>query len=295
MTLVSMTGFTRASGALDGYHWTWEIKTVNGKGLDLRLRLPNGFDELDRPVRALMSKRLARGSCFITLTLQTEGASQSLRVNQDVLDGVLDAMKLVGDQLDVAKPSLDGILAIKGVMEPVEQEESEEARAALIKALLDSCEAAVADLDASRRNEGAMLDDITRQRIDEIEALTKQAEDCPARSADAIREKLRQSIDRILESDKGFDEDRLYQEAVLLAGKADIREELDRLYAHCTAARSLLEEGKPVGRKLDFLAQEFNREANTLCSKSNDTNLTAIGLDLKATIEQLREQIQNVE
>ena len=295
MTLVSMTGFTRASGTLEGYHWTWEIKTVNGKGLDLRLRLPNGFDELDRPVRALISKRLARGSCYITLTVQTDGVGQSLRVNQDVLDAVLDAMKQVGDQLDVAKPSLDGILTIKGVMEPVEQEESEEARAALIKALLESCEAAVSDLDVSRRKEGAMLDEITRQRIDEIEALTKQAEECPARSADAIREKLRQSIERILESEKGFDEDRLYQEAVLLAGKADIREELDRLYAHCAAARALLEEGKPVGRKLDFLAQEFNREANTLCSKSNDTSLTAIGLDLKATIEQLREQTQKVE
>ncbi|TLP48915.1 MULTISPECIES: YicC/YloC family endoribonuclease [Cohaesibacter] len=295
MTLVSMTGFTRASGAVEGYSWTWEIKTVNGKGLDLRLRLPNGFDDLDRPVRNLVSQRLARGSCFVTLTVQTDAVGQTLQVNQNVLDAVLDAMALVEGKLDVKKPSLDGILAIRGVLEPVEKEESEEERAALVAALLESCEAAVADLDASRRSEGAMLDEIVRQRVDEIEALTKQAEDCPARTADAIRVKLRAQIDRIVESDKGFDEDRLYQEAVLLAGKADIREELDRLYAHCAAARALLDEGKPVGRKLDFLAQEFNREANTLCSKSNDTSLTAIGLDLKATIEQLREQIQNVE
>ena len=295
MTLVSMTGFTRASGAVEGYGWTWEIKTVNGKGLDLRLRLPNGFDDLDRPVRNLLSQRLARGSCFVSLSMQTEAVGQTLQVNQDVLDAVLSAMKLVEGKLDVKKPTLDGILGIKGVLEPVEKEDSEEARAALFEAILESCKAAVADLDASRRKEGAMLDEIVRQRIDEIEALTKQAEACPARTAEAIRAKLHAQIDRILESDKGFDEDRLYQEAVLLAGKADIREELDRLYAHCAAARALLEEGKPVGRKLDFLAQEFNREANTLCSKSNDTSLTAIGLDLKATIEQLREQIQNVE
>ena len=295
MTLVSMTGFTRANGAFGSYRWTWEIKTVNGKGLDVRLRMPPGFDELERPVRALMGERLSRGSCYVTLSLQHDANMQTLRVNNDVLEAVLAAMAQVGDRVDAQKPSLDGLLSIKGVMEQVEEEESEETRKALLSAILVNFEEAVVDLNAMRKAEGAALEAIVAQRVEELESLTRQAETCPARSAEAIREKLRQQIDRILEADKGLNEDRLYQEAVLIAGKVDIREELDRLYAHCAAVRSLLAEDRPVGRKLDFLAQEFNREANTLCSKSNDTSLTAIGLELKATIEQLREQIQNVE
>ena len=295
MTLVSMTGFTRTSSALDAYHWTWEIKSVNGKGLDIRLRLPNGFDDLERPLRASMGERLSRGSCFVTLTLQQETSAQSLKVNQDVLSAVLAAMEQIESRIEVQKPTLDGLLSIKGVMEPVEEEDGEEARAALIKALLASFEDAITDLQSMRAKEGGMLETVLLQRVDELEALTKQAEDSPARTPEAIQEKLRAQIDRVIEADKGLDEDRLYQEAVLMAGKADIREELDRLYAHCEAVRSLLADSRPVGRKLDFLAQEFNREANTLCSKSNDTSLTAIGLELKSTIEQLREQIQNVE
>nr|WP_319513090.1 YicC/YloC family endoribonuclease [uncultured Cohaesibacter sp.] len=295
MTLVSMTGFTRLGGSFGRYNWTWEIKTVNGKGLDLRLRLPPGFDELDRPVRAIMSERLARGSCYVSLTVQHEAPSQSLQVNQQVLDSVLDALALIKDRVDAKKPSLDGILSIKGVMEQVEESESEDVLAQLIKAMLTNFKDAMTDLQSMRKSEGDALEKVVMQRVEELEALTKQAEECPARSADAIRAKLRQQIERILEADSSLDEDRLYQEAVLLAGKADVREELDRLYAHCAAVRALVAEDRPVGRKLDFLAQEFNREANTLCSKSNDTSLTAIGLDLKATIEQLREQIQNVE
>ena len=295
MTLASMTGFTRLSGAHESYHWIWEIKSVNGKGLDIRLRLPPGFDDLERPIRSAMGAQLTRGSCFVTLTVKNEASRQTLRVNQQVLDAVLDAMAVVEDRLDAKKPGIDGILAIKGVLEPVEEEESEEARAKLIKALMGSFGEAVTDLATMRGKEGALLEGVVLQRVDEIEALTRQAEDSPARQPDAIRDKLRLQIERVIEADKGLDEDRLYQEAVLLAGKADIREELDRLYAHCSAVRALVAETRPVGRKLDFLAQEFNREANTLCSKSNDTSLTAIGLELKAAIEQLREQIQNVE
>lgn len=295
MALVSMTGFTRQSGNFEAYRWTWEVKTVNGKGLDIRLRLPTGYDELDRPVRSMIANRLSRGSCFVSLTLTHDASNQTLKVNAQVLDAVLEAMKLVEGRLDVKKPSIDGILSIRGVMEPVEEEESDEARAALIKAVLADFELAMDDLIAMRASEGAALEQIVLQRVDELQTLTQRAEDCPARTAEAIQEKLQQQINRIREADKGLDEDRLYQEAVLLAGKADIREELDRLFAHCEAVRNLVSQNKPVGRKLDFLAQEFNREANTLCSKSNDTALTAIGLDLKATIEQLREQIQNVE
>ena len=295
MALVSMTGFTRQSGTFENYHWTWEVKTVNGKGLDIRLRLPPGFDELDRPIRNAVGKKLSRGSCFIALNVQQNASNQTLKVNDQVLAAVLDAMQLIENKIDVQKPSLDGILAIRGVMEPVEDEDSEEQRAALIKSMIETFDASIEDLVSMRKTEGSALEQIVLQRVNELEKLTRDAEDAPARTPEAIQEKLRNQIDRIREADKGLDEDRLYQEAVLLAGKADIREELDRLYAHCEAVRTLVAERKPVGRKLDFLAQEFNREANTLCSKSNDTSLTAIGLELKATIEQLREQVQNVE
>ena len=272
-----------------------EIKTVNGKGLDLRLRLPAGYDELDRPVRAIMSERLARGSCYVSLTVQHEAPVQSLKVNQQVLESVLEALSLIEGRIETQKPSLDGILSIKGVMEQVEETESEEVHAELIEAMLANFKEAMADLEKMRNSEGIALEKVVMQRVEELEDLTKKAESCPARTPEAIRAKLRQQIERILEAESSLDEDRLYQEAALLAGKADVREELDRLYAHCAAVRALIAENRPVGRKLDFLAQEFNREANTLCSKSNDTSLTAIGLDLKATIEQLREQIQNVE
>ena len=295
MTLVSMTGFTRVGGSFGRYNWTWEIKTVNGKGLDLRLRLPTGFDELDRSVRSIMSEMLTRGSCYVSLSVQHEEPAQALQINQQVLDSVIAAMQAIEARIDATKPSLDGILAIKGVMEQVEEQESEDVMAALMAAMLSNFKEAMVDLVSMREREGVALEKVVLQRVEELESLTKAAEDCPARTVDAIRAKLRQQIDRILEVENALDQDRLYQEAVLLAGKADIREELDRLYAHCAAVRALLAENKAVGRKLDFLAQEFNREANTLCSKSNDTSLTAIGLDLKATIEQLREQIQNVE
>ncbi|MCT4655296.1 MAG: YicC family protein [Cohaesibacter sp.] len=295
MTLNSMTGFTRASGAYEAYRWTWELKSVNGKGLDIRLRLPSGFDELDRPVRDCLARHITRGSCFLTLTVQHEGQGQVLKLNESVLEAVLAAIGQLEGKANLAPATMDGILSIRGVMEPVEEEESEELRKGLVAAVLTSFEEAAQDLVAMRAAEGAALEKIVLQRVDELERLTRQAEDSPARTPEAILEKLKHQIERILEVDRSLDEDRLYQEAVLLAGKADIREELDRLYAHCEAVRSLVSSGVPVGRKLDFLAQEFNREANTLCSKSNDTSLTGIGLELKATIEQLREQIQNVE
>ncbi len=295
MTLNSMTGFTRASGVYDAYRWTWEVKSVNGKGLDIRLRLPNGFDELDRPVREVLGRHITRGSCFVTLSIQMEGKEQVLKVNEPVLEAVLAAMKVVEAKADLAPATIDGLLSIRGVLEPVEEQDSEELRKELVTQLLASFDEAAKDLVAMRGREGAALQQVLLSRVDELEKLTKQAEDCPARRPEAIAEKLRSQIERILEAERSLDEDRLYQEAVLMAGKADIREELDRLYAHCQAAKDLLVSKVPVGRKLDFLAQEFNREANTLCSKSNDTSLTTIGLDLKAVIEQLREQIQNVE
>ena len=219
MALVSMTGFTRVSGTFQTYRWIWEIKTVNGKGLDVRLRLPPGFDDLDRPLRQLAGERLTRGSCFISLNLQQEANAPMLKVNEQVLDAVLATMKKIEKRVDAKKPSIDGLLAIKGVLEPMEDEESEETRAALTEALLDSFREAIKGVEDMRRVEGAALEQVLLQRVDELYALTRAAEDCPARSPEVIRDKLRAQIDRILEASSGLDEDRLYQEAVLLAGK----------------------------------------------------------------------------
>jgi uncharacterized protein (TIGR00255 family) len=218
-----------------------------------------------------------------------------VRINQPVLDAIVAAMSEASQRLDAAAPRLDGLFAIKGVLEVEEQEEDEQGRAALQAALLEGFTKAVNECAEMRRGEGTALASVLLGRIDEIEALTNEAEVNPARQPAAVREKLATQVAALLDASKSLDPDRLHQEAILLAAKADIREELDRLHAHIAAARDLLGKGGAVGRRLDFLAQEFNREVNTLCSKANDVSLTATGLSLKAVVEQFREQVQNIE
>jgi uncharacterized protein (TIGR00255 family) len=295
MTLRSMTGFGRADGVANGYRWTWEVRSVNGKGLDLRLRLPPGFERLDLAVRERSARLLIRGNVQSTLSLQRDGAATRLTINEDALAGVIAVMEQIGARMDVQKPTLDGILSIRGVVDTADVEDEPETLAALDDQMLLGFEKAVGDMVAMRTREGAALAATLRTRIDEIEALAAAAEASPARSVEAIRMKLAEQVAALLDAVPALDPDRLHQEAVLLATKADIREELDRLTAHVDAARALLAEGGAVGRRLDFLAQEFNREVNTLCAKANDRSLTAIGLDLKAVVDQLREQIQNLE
>jgi uncharacterized protein (TIGR00255 family) len=295
MGLQSMTGFARTDGMDAGYRWTWEMRSVNGKGLDVRLRLPPGFERLEIPLRERVAKRLVRGNCSITLTLQRDTAASVLKVNHDVLDAVIAAMNMIGSKVDAAAPTLDGILGIRGVLETADAEDSEETRAALDAALFNGADKALDALTAARLAEGDAIAGVLRGHIARIEALTAAAEANPARKPEAIRARLQQQIADLMGAAPSLDPVRLHQEAVLIATKADIREELDRLTAHVAAARQMLDAGGPVGRRLDFLAQEFNRESNTLCSKSNDTDLTAIGLDLKAAVDQLREQIQNIE
>lgn len=295
MALQSMTGFARVDGSCEAYRWAWEIKTVNGKGLDIRLRLPPGFDAMDRDIRNSIAKKLHRGSCFATLTLKRDCASTSVQINEDVLASVLSCLEELSERIDAQKPSMDGILGFRGVLETVELEDDETARQALVTALNASFVHVVSELASAREAEGAALRTLLEGHLDTISELTLKAEACPARQPDAIKLKLRENIERLLDNGSGFDEERLHTEALLLAAKADIREELDRLNAHVDAGKTLLASGDVIGRKLDFLAQEFNRETNTLCSKSNDRRLTAIGLDLKATVDQLREQIQNLE
>lgn len=295
MTLDSMTGFARSDGSHDGQRWTWELRSVNGKGLDVRLRLPPGLDRLEVAARKRIGESLTRGNVQVSLTVTREGGATTLRINEQVLDAVLAAMNRIADRIDAAAPSLDGILALKGVLETTEVEDDEEARATLDAALLAGLDTAVEGLAAARAREGEAIGRVLAAQIDEIERLTAAAEAHPARTPEAIRARLAEQVEALLGAVPALDPQRLAQEAVLLATRADIREELDRLTTHVAEARRLIGGGGAVGRRLDFLTQEFNRETNTLCSKANDRELTAIGLDMKAVVDQLREQIQNIE
>lgn len=294
-SLASMTGYARANGAVPGTAFACEVKSVNGRGLDIRLRLAPGFDALESDIRQRIGKTVSRGSLTFNLSVERDGAGGDLLLNRQALATVLSAIDDLRSAVPTASPpSLDGILGLKGVLEQRDRPISAEAGEALTSAILDAAERALADLVRARRQEGAQIAAVLLDRLDEIEALVQRAEAHPARSRDTILAKLRQQV-ADLAADVTLTEDRLAQEALLLATKADIREELDRLTAHIASARQLIRGGGAVGRRLDFLAQEFNREANTLCSKSNAVELTAIGLDLKAAIDQLREQVQNIE
>jgi uncharacterized protein (TIGR00255 family) len=295
MSLSSMTGFARTSGSSGPWRWVFELKSVNAKGLDLRLRLAPGFDRIESETRARLGRALARGTCFATLTMQRDGATLEARVNLPVLAAIVGAVKEAAQVSGLAPPTLDGLLAIRGVVDVVETGDDEQSLAAACAGALTGLDEAIEALIGAREAEGAALAAILNDRLAAIDGLTQAADRSPARRPEAIALRLAQSVAALLEAGRGFDENRLYQEAVLLAAKADIREELDRLTTHVAAARELIRAGGPVGRRLDFLAQELAREANTLCAKANDVTLTAIGLDLRAQIEQLREQIQNIE
>jgi uncharacterized protein (TIGR00255 family) len=290
-----MTGFARAEGTAAGIAFACEAKSVNGKGLELRFRLPPGYDALELPLRAAFAERLKRGNVSITVSLNRAAGAATLRVNRDVLDQVIALARELEHEIEAAPPRLDGILAIRGVLESAEEEETvdqRESRFALVRSLGESVAEALALM---RAGEGNHLAVIIEKRLAEIETLTREAERSAAAQPAALKARLKELVAALIEAGTGVAEERLAQEAAFLVGKADIREELDRLGAHIAAARALLAEGGAVGRRFDFLCQEFNREANTLCSKSSDIELTRIGLALKAAIEQLREQVQNVE
>jgi len=293
--LSSMTGYARASGSIPGIRFLVEIKSVNARGLDMRVRVTPGYDALEVEFRRRIGKAISRGALTLTLNVDREGEGGRVIVNEQALGAVLAAMQRIADTVDAGKPTVDGILALKGVLEQHDAPLDPDTEETLQAAIMDAVEAAIADLVASRRDEGARLTAVLLERIDEIAALTSAAEQHPGRGRDVILERLRQQIADLGATGANLSEERLAAEALLLATKADIREELDRLTAHIASARQLIAAGGAVGRKLDFLSQEFNREANTLCSKSNAVELTAIGLDLKAVIDQLREQVQNIE
>ncbi len=290
-----MTGFARADGALGAVSWHWELKSVNGRGLDVRCRMPQGLEALEQKARAAVSAKLARGNCQLSLNLVREQDGRAIRINHDVLDALVAAANDLKGKVEAEAPTLDGLLALKGVVEIAEPEETDEERDALTEAILASLKTTLDDLVQARAQEGSKLHNLLAGQIDQVETLTDQARKSPVRDAEAIKTRLTEQVAKLLESTSALDPDRLHQEAVLLAAKADIQEELDRLDAHVAAARDLLAGDGPHGRKLDFLTQEFNREANTLCSKANDTSLTSLGLEMKAVIDQMKEQVQNIE
>ena len=294
MTIQSMTGFGRSSGRSGVWNWSWEIRTVNSKGLDLRLRLPPGFDAVDIEARALISAALARGACHATLTAVREGGGGDIKINRAALDTLIAQLADVPLNANVRPASLDGLLALRNVVESGETEEDEASRAALAKDVLAGLKSALNAVAAMRRSEGAAIGAVLVGRVARIADLAQQAEDTPGRTPEAVKARIARQIEALGQT-QGLDPARLHQEAVLLASRADIREELDRLHAHAAAARELLGKGGPIGRRLDFLAQELGRESNTLCAKSNDAALTAIGLELKVEVEQFREQVQNIE
>jgi uncharacterized protein (TIGR00255 family) len=295
MALSSMTGFARADGVAAAYAWAWELKSVNAKGLDLRLRLPPGWDAVEPPIRARTNDALVRGTAYATLSVDRRGVEPVVRVNDSVLAAVLTTLKNLGGRIEAEPARLDGILAIKGVIEVVDAEEREDDRRAAEAAVLAGFDRALAELLQMRRHEGATLARVLLSRLTEIATLAAKADSAPGRRPEAIKRRIADQVALLLDNASRFDPDRLHQEAILIAAKADVREELDRLTAHVAQARKLIETGGAVGRRLDFLAQELNRESNTLCAKSNDVELTNIGLELKTVVEQFREQVQNLE
>jgi uncharacterized protein (TIGR00255 family) len=296
MTVKSMTGFARVDGADSSANWYWELRSVNGRGLDVRMRLPPGAERVEIPARKLVAERLARGNVSVHLNQRRTDGSSSIAVNEEALSQVLALSEALRDRIGAPAPTVEGVLALRGVLETVEAEESEEAVAARAAAQLDDLARGLEALIGAREDEGRRLGEIVEDLLGRIAETVEAVATSPARSPEAITVRLGEQVARLLDDRSGnFDEARLHQEAVLLAMKADVEEELQRLRVHIGAARDLLSSGGAIGRRLDFLTQEFNREANTLCSKSNDSGVTQLGLGLKSTIEQMREQVQNIE
>lgn len=295
MTLQSMTGFSRSEGEIGRFRWSWELRSVNGKGLDLRFRLPPGLEALEAECRTVAGAAFTRGNIQIGLTLTTLDERVEAVINEEALAALLALKVRLGDAIDPAPLTFSALLGMRGIIDFREPAEAPEAAEARSVALLGSFREAVEALRAMREREGAALADVLLGHVAKIEDLALKVEADPSRQPAEIARRLQAQVDALLAASQSLDRDRLHAEAALIATKADLREEIDRLKAHVAAARELIEGGGPIGRKLDFLAQEFNRESNTICSKSNASAVTAHGLELKVVIDQFREQVQNLE
>jgi uncharacterized protein (TIGR00255 family) len=294
MALSSMTGFARTSFEVDGAKFSWELKSVNARGLEIRLRLPNGLDHLEADIRARIRDAIARGSCFFTLAREAEGEHSTLVLNEEALALVVAAARRLAAVEGIAMPTADGLLAIPGVLRDGSAALDSAAAERRDAAVLAELGTAIDALKRTRLEEGARLAAVLGDQIERIERMVEEAESLSAEAPDALKARIRDQVALLTADASSLNPDRLHQEAVIAATRADVREELDRLRSHITGARGLIGSGDAVGRRLEFLAQEFNREANTLCSKAFDRRLTAIGMELKAVIDQLREQVQNL-
>lgn len=295
MAVSSMTGFARVEGAGEEAAWYWELRSVNGKGFDLRLRLPQGLEALEPKLRALATARFTRGTVHAALTITRQQGPVEVRLNEAVLRQVVKAAERACEITGGGMPDTASLLGLRGVLEIADMEAGSAVAEKEGDELIADFGRAVDELLEARRGEGERLKDIVLDQVDEIERLTAQVEGSPARSVEAIRARIGEQVARLHNGEQKLDVDRLHQEAVIIATRADVEEELKRLRAHVAAGRELLKSGGAIGRKLDFLAQEFQREANTLCSKSNDVAITDAGLQMKVKIDQLREQVQNLE
>jgi len=295
MALSSMTGFAQGMGGHAGQAWRWEVKSVNGRGLDMRLRTPPGLDGIEAPARKLAAARFSRGSLQITLTVEAPEGVRGLKIDAVALASAVKIAREIAAETGLPPARVDGLMALKGVIVADEIAEADEASRALRDAaILESLAMALDALTRERLNEGVKLEALLSAQLDDIARLTAEAGALAATQPAALKARLEAQLADLLAGGM-VEPQRLAQEAALLAAKADVREELDRLGAHVQDARAMLKGGQGIGRKLDFLSQEFNREANTLCSKSADIALTRTGLALKAVIDQFKEQSQNVE
>ncbi len=293
MAIESMTGFARAAGTSGAHSWAWEVRSVNGRGLDLRVRVPPGFEAVAEAARKRLGGAFSRGTLHVNLSISSDAGPARPRINEATLAGLVAAVGRLPKAAGLAPPSYDALLGVRGVIEVTE--EGGDAFAALEKPLLAGLDAVLRDLKQARRAEGDALEGVIAGQLASIGRLTQEAESHPARTVEAMRARLAAQVQALLEASQALDPQRLHQEAALLAVKADIREEVDRLHAHVAALRLLLEQGGAIGRKLDFLSQEFGREASTLCAKAGDAGLSRIGLELRTVVDQMREQVQNVE
>ncbi|WP_417460804.1 YicC/YloC family endoribonuclease [Kordiimonas sp.] len=295
MPLSSMTGFARSAGEGAGFRWNWEIKSVNNKGLEVRCKMPTFLDGFDLQIKRIAGAAVSRGSVFINLNVTRDGDEAVFEINEERLKALIDVAAQYGGHGGVAQASIDGLLAIKGVADLSVRETSEDEREQLEGLLTRDLAGLLADLKRARNDEGVRMGEVLTTQLKDIQALSEQARSVAGDRVEAMQNRFLAQLAKLQNTDKPVSEERLAQEIAMMAVKTDVQEELDRLDSHVVEAKKLLDSDKPVGRRLDFLCQEFNREANTLCSKSGDSALTKIGLDLKALIDQFREQIQNIE
>ncbi len=294
MSLMSMTGYGRAEADYEDWSWVWEVRAVNGKNLDMRLRLPPGFESLEPLIRRQANKALARGNLQINLTIQADGGAENYVINTDWLQTLISSATDMGKKNDgISAPRIDSFYLVKGVITETADNASDPKHKPRNDMVLKSLGDMLVNLNAARKAEGKAMGKILKENIKNFDKLLQQARACDSVLTVNIKAKFEQKLTELL--GENLPQDKLVQEAALLAIKADIREELDRLSAHVDQAETLLKTGSPVGRKLDFLSQEFIREINTLCAKSTDIDLTQIGLEMKSLIEQFREQAANVE